>query len=160
MRARPLRLFAAAFTLLCFLVLWNAIAARPWVTTAKQPADPRLRALTLREHELRRESTEVKRLVARRWARYERRLAARRREIAASRRRHELELAAARLAAQRLAAAAAAHSAVVVSSVAPPASAPATGSAPGPAPAPRVVTLPPQVQTVALPPVTSTGSSH
>lgn len=154
MRNHTLRLYAAAATLLAFFVLWTSIAAKPWATTKKAAPDPRLLALTAREHRLRKEAATVQRLVAKRWKTYERRLAARRRAIAAAQRRHDAQVEAARLAAQRLAAAQAAASVSV--SYAPSSSGSSSASA---AAAPRVVTLPPRVQVVTLPPVTSSSSS-
>jgi hypothetical protein len=154
MRKRTLRLSAAAAATLAFVVLWSSIAAKPWATTKRPAQDPRLLALTAREHRLRAEAIAVKRLVARRWHVYERRLRVRRRQVAAARRRHAEQLAAARAAARRIAAAQAAASSV---SYAPAPAAPPAAAAP--AAAPRIVTLPPRVQVVTLPPVTSSSSS-
>jgi hypothetical protein len=150
-RNHTVRLYAAAATLLAFFVLWTSIAAKPWATAKRPAADPRLVALAAREHRLRAESAAVKRLVAHRWKVYERRLRARRGKIAAAERRHAQQVAAAQLAAQRIAAARAVASRTVA------AAAPAVSA--GPSPAPRVVTLPPRVQVVSLPPVTSSSSS-
>jgi hypothetical protein len=155
-RNHTLRLYAAAATLLAFFVLWTAIAAKPWATAKQPTADPRLATLAAREHRLRAESAAVKRLVAHRWQVYERRLRARRHQIAAAERRHAQQVAAAQLAAQRIAAARA-FASRTVAAAAPAVSAPAASA--GPSPAPRVVTLPPRVQIVALPPVTSSSSS-
>jgi hypothetical protein len=78
----------------------------------------------------------VEKTVHRRWAAYRRRLHAREAAIKTLEQRHAEQLAAA----QRTAAASAISY--------------------GSASASRVVTLPPQVRVVTLPPVTSSGSSH
>jgi hypothetical protein len=59
------RLYAAVATVLAFFVLWAAIAAHPWRSTA---TDPRLTALAQREQVLRREAVLVRQIVARRTA--------------------------------------------------------------------------------------------
>jgi hypothetical protein len=168
-----LRLYLAVVTLCVFFVLWAAIAARPWAAAATpQPAreDPRLTALDRWQQRLQHESRSVNRLVRARWARYERRLRERRAQIAAAERAHALQVAAAQAAAARAVAAGSSSPAgaapaptqvtTVVSSVSTtvPPTAPAAS-----APAPKVVTLPPQVQIVTLPassaPVTSSSTS-
>lgn len=149
MASSPARLTVGAATLLAFFVLWATIAAKPWAAAAASASDPRLAALKAREHRLRLEAAQVKRLVDRRWSVYEHRLAARKREIAAVRARHARQVAAARAAAARLAAQQVTYSAPVSYS---------SPTAPT-APAARVVTLPPKVTTVTLPPVTRTASS-
>lgn len=168
MKSHTARLYVTAVSLLVFFVLWATIAAHPWASPAKQALDPRLVQLTAREHRLQREALAVKRLVAQRWARYERQLIARRRAIAAAKQRHDAQVAAAQaayrqIAAQQAAAAASYAPASYARSSAPasaPVAASAPAAAPAAAPAPRVVTLPPQVRTVTLPAVTSSGSSH
>jgi hypothetical protein len=150
-RNHTVRLYAAAAALLAFFVLWTTVAAKPWATAKQPAADPRLVVLAAREHRLRAETTAVKRLVAHRWKVYERRLRARRREIAAAERRHAQQVAAAQLAAQRIAAAQAVASRTLAAA--------APAGSPGPSPASRVVILPPRVQVVSLPPVTSSSSS-
>jgi hypothetical protein len=156
LRNHTVRLYVAAATLLAFFVLWTSIAAKPWATAKRPAADPRLVALTVREHRLRAEALAVKRVVAHRWKLYERRLRARQGAIAAAEQRHSQQVAAAQLAAQRIAAArSVASRTVAVSSVS---SAPAASSSS--TPVQRVVTLPPRVQIVTLPPVTSSTSSR
>jgi hypothetical protein len=127
------RLYALALGVLVFLVAWAAVAAGPFprAKAAAVEPDSRLVALQKREARLTREQQRVNRLVERRFARYRKRLAERRREQAA------LDAAAA--------AAAVAASAVT---------APAAPAAPSFAPA-----APPPVQITTQPPVTSSGSS-
>ena len=56
------RLYALTLALVVFFLAWAVVAARPWSTPA---ADPRLKALALREAHLRRESKLVNELVHR-----------------------------------------------------------------------------------------------
>jgi hypothetical protein len=72
-------MYATALALLLFFLTWAVVAAKPWTTPA---ADPRLKALALREAGLRREAKVVNAIVQRRYAAYHRRLAARRAAIA------------------------------------------------------------------------------
>lgn len=148
MRSHTARLYAAAVTLLAFSVLWVTIAARPWTAAAPIRTDPRILVLAARERALRREAVQVRQIVAKRWHSYERRLRLREHTIALVRRRQSEQVAAARAAAARIAAQSTSY---------PP---PATAAAASPTTATRVVTLPPQVRVVALPPVTATSSSH
>lgn len=55
------RLYALALGLVVFFLAWAVVAARPWGTTS---TDPRLRALAVRETQLRQEATLVNRIVA------------------------------------------------------------------------------------------------
>jgi hypothetical protein len=112
------RLYALALGLVVFFLAWAVVAAHPWATTAP---DPRLRALAVREAQLRREAKLVRKVVTARWATYRVRLKARRAEI------------------KRVAAASAAAAAAQQASAAAPSS-PA-------APTVRVVNLPAQVVT-------------
>ena len=48
------RLYALALALVVFFLAWAVVAARPWATTPT--ADPRLKALAVREAQLRREA--------------------------------------------------------------------------------------------------------
>ena len=80
MTSHVARLYAAAVGIVVFFVAWAAIAAHPW-TTPKP--DPRIAALTAREHRIRAESVALKRVLARRWAAYRIALAARKKTIAA-----------------------------------------------------------------------------
>jgi hypothetical protein len=132
------RLYALAGCLLVFFVLWAAIAAHPWHSSAAR-ADPRLLALQQREHRIRAESVQVKRILARRFAAY--RVALTRREAKIGRARALIRLRAQQAAAQRAVAAQAAAqaAAAVATAPAPTPSAPAAASYS----APRVVTLPP-----------------
>lgn len=75
------RLYALALALVVFFLAWAVVAARPWSTPT---ADPRLRSLTARETQLRREARLVNRVVARRWAAYRVALQDRRTQIAAA----------------------------------------------------------------------------
>ena len=59
------RIYALALALVVFFLAWAVVAARPWVSAS---ADPRLRALAVREAALRREARTVKAIVARRFA--------------------------------------------------------------------------------------------
>jgi hypothetical protein len=73
------RLYALTLGLVVFFLAWAVIAAHPWATAS---ADPRLKALAVRETQLRREAKLVGKVVAHRWARYRVELKARRTEIA------------------------------------------------------------------------------
>jgi hypothetical protein len=75
------RLYALALALVVFFLAWAAIAAHPWATPA---ADPRLKALAVREAQLRKEAKLVKQVVAQRWATYRAQLKARQAQIAAA----------------------------------------------------------------------------
>ncbi len=55
------RLYALAIALAVFFLAWAVVAARPWATSA---ADPRMRALVVREAQLRREAALVNQIVA------------------------------------------------------------------------------------------------
>lgn len=147
MSSHALRVSVAAATLFVFFVLWAVIAAKPWASTsARQGVDPRLAALDRRQRRLRHESRAVKRTLDRRWREYRVRLRRREARIRTLERRHAEQVAAAQRAASTL-------SYASVSAV------PAAAAAPG-----HVVTLPPQVKVVTLPPAaspaTSSGSSH
>ena len=143
-----LRLYVAGVTLLVFLVLWAVIAARPWASTAPRPGlDPRLAALNGRQRRLEREARVVKRTLERRWRDYRQRLWQRQAQIHELERRHAAEVAAAARPAGTVATyASTSGGAAAVSSTA------------------QVVTLPPRVKIVTLPPATapatSSGSSH
>jgi len=76
------RLYALAGVLVVFFLTWALLAARPWAP-ARQVSDPRLTALAHREHQLRRDAVLVRRIVARRFARYRVALVRRRAELAA-----------------------------------------------------------------------------
>src|SRR5512146_2312299 len=91
-----LRLYVAGVTLLVFVVLWAAIAAKPWASTvARHALDPRLAALNGRQHRLEREARTVKRTLDRRWRDYRQRLRQRQAQIRKLERRHAAEVAAA-----------------------------------------------------------------
>jgi hypothetical protein len=89
-------LYALALSLVVFFLAWAVVAAHPWASAG---ADPRLRALALREAQLRHEARTVQKVVATRWARYRLELKARRAQIA------RVDAAAATAAAQAVAAA-------------------------------------------------------
>lgn len=116
------RLYALALALVVFFLAWAVVAARPWATATP---DPRLRALAVRETQLRHEAKLVQKVVAARWTTYRARLKARRAEIK-------------RVVAANAAAAAAAQQAAVAAAATPAAS----SSAPV-----QVVNLPAQVVT-------------
>ena len=73
------RFYGLALSLVAFFLAWAVVAAHPWATTTP---DPRLRALGVREAQLRHEARVVRKVVATRWARYRVRLKARRAQIA------------------------------------------------------------------------------
>ena len=73
------RTYATALALVLFFLTWAVVAAKPWSTPA---ADPRVKALALREARLRHEAKLVDAIVQRRFATYRRQLATRRAEIA------------------------------------------------------------------------------
>ena len=61
------RLYSLALALVVFFLAWAVVAAHPWGRTA---SDPRLKALTVREAQLRHEARLVNQVVALRWAAY------------------------------------------------------------------------------------------
>lgn len=73
------RLYALALALVVFFLAWAVVAARPWATTS---ADPRLRALAIRQAQLQREARLARKVVAARWVAYRAQLKARRAQIA------------------------------------------------------------------------------
>jgi hypothetical protein len=78
------RLYALALAVVVLFLTWAVVAAHPWIRSAPAAvADPRLAALKAREQRLRVEEAAVRKLLRRRWATYNRQLAARRRAIAA-----------------------------------------------------------------------------
>lgn len=79
MASHQARLYVLALALVVFFLGWAVVAAHPWATAA---GDPRLRALAVRETELRREATLVRKVVAARWAHYRVQLKLRRAAIA------------------------------------------------------------------------------
>lgn len=60
------RLYATALALVIFFLGWAAIAARPWVTTAK--VDPRMQVLAVRQAALQQQAKLVATIVAQRHA--------------------------------------------------------------------------------------------
>ena len=60
------RLYATALALVVFFLGWAAIAARPWVTTAK--VDPRMQVLAVRQAALQQQAKLVAMIVAQRHA--------------------------------------------------------------------------------------------
>lgn len=73
------RLYALALSLVVFFLAWAVVAAHPWASAS---ADPRLRALAIREAQLQREAKLVRKAVAARWTTYRVQLKVRRVEIA------------------------------------------------------------------------------
>ena len=80
MTEHTVRLYAAAVGLVVFFLFWAAIAARPWAATGDP--DPRATTIERREQQLARETRRVNRLVERRFAVHQKRLARRKRAIA------------------------------------------------------------------------------
>lgn len=74
------RLYTVAFALVVFFLAWAVVAAHPWASTS---ADPRLKALAVREAKLRQEAKLVQKVVAKRWAVYRAELKTRQAQIAA-----------------------------------------------------------------------------
>jgi hypothetical protein len=83
------RLYALALALVVFFLAWSVVAARPWGRTA---ADPRLKALAVREAQLRQQAKLVNQVVALRWVAYRRALRVRQAEIGAAK-AHAAQLA-------------------------------------------------------------------
>jgi type IV secretory pathway TraG/TraD family ATPase VirD4 len=73
------RLYAVTLGLVVFFLAWAVVAAHPWAAAS---ADPRLKALALRETQLRHETKLVQKIVAARWATYRADLKVRQAEIA------------------------------------------------------------------------------
>ena len=106
------RLYAAAGAIIAFFLLWMTIAAHPWAASAPvTPQDPRLVALTQREKRLQKRAANVKRIVDRRWAIYERRVAKREWQNSVALQQHLKQLEASQAAAVRAARAASAQTA-------------------------------------------------
>ena len=84
------RVYAIAAALVVLFLGWAAVAAHPWDAA---PTDPKVAALEARRAQVRHDAAEAKRVVAARWARYERRLEARRRAEAGYRRRLAVAMA-------------------------------------------------------------------
>lgn len=76
------RLYTVAVALVVFFLAWAVVASHPWASTA---ADPRLKALAVREAALRQEAKLVQQVVARRWAAYRAELKARQAQNTAAR---------------------------------------------------------------------------
>lgn len=73
------RLYGLALALVVFFLAWAVVAAHPWATAAN---DPRLKALGVRETQLRHEAKLVQKVVAARWAKYRLELKLRQAQIA------------------------------------------------------------------------------
>jgi hypothetical protein len=73
------RLYTLALALVAFFLAWAVVAAHPWASAS---ADPRLRALAIRQAQLERETKLVRKVVAARWATYRLELKVRRAQIA------------------------------------------------------------------------------
>ena len=96
------RLYTAAGAIVVFFLLWATVAAHPWATTEQlTPQDPRLVALAHREKKLQKRAAEVKRVIDRRWAVYERRSARRQWQNTVALQRHLQQLEASQAAAVR-----------------------------------------------------------
>ena len=106
------RLYAASGAIIAFFLLWMTIAAHPWAAAEPvTPQDPRLVALAQREKRLQKRAAEVKRIVDRRWAIYERRVAKREWQNSVALQQHLKQLEASQAAAIRAARAASAQGA-------------------------------------------------
>ncbi len=106
------RLYAASGTLIAFFLLWMTIAAHPWAAAEPvTPQDPRLVALAQREKRLQKRAADVKRIVDRRWAIYERRVAKREWKNSVALQQHLKQLESSQAAALRAARAASAQTA-------------------------------------------------
>ena len=57
------RLYALAVAVLVLFAAWAVVATHPWQTNSHQAADPRMRALVLRERRIRHDSLVVRRVV-------------------------------------------------------------------------------------------------
>jgi hypothetical protein len=79
MTSHHARLYGLALALVVFFLGWAVVAAHPWAAKA---TDPRLRALSVREAQLRHEAQVVRHVVAARWAHYRVEIKLRRAEIA------------------------------------------------------------------------------
>jgi hypothetical protein len=99
MTNHTVRLYAFALALVILFLTWATVAAKPWASQQKAAADPRVKALVLRQKRLRHDTVVVQRLVALRWRRYQARLRVRKAAIAVAVRKHKQALAAAQLAA-------------------------------------------------------------
>jgi hypothetical protein len=75
------RLYGLALALVVFFLGWAVVSAHPWATAA---ADPRLKALGIREAQLRHEARFVQKVVAARWAHYRVELKLRKAQIASA----------------------------------------------------------------------------
>jgi len=129
MTRHVVRLYALTLSVLVLFLTWAAVAAHPWSAAASAPKDPRLVALVQREAALRHRAAHVQLILNRRYRRYNRLLAVRRREIALVRRTNAALLArgrAIRAQAQSAAASYAAPSVTYVSVASSSGSAPAT----------------------------------
>lgn len=131
------RIYVLCSAILVLFIAWAVIAARPWVSPPTAKADPRLAALARREVRLRHDAVVVRRIVNRRWHTYTIALRDRRHAIRLAERRHRTQLLAAHAA--QVAASSAARLASTQTYSAPSYS----SSSSSPAPAVRVVTLPP-----------------
>jgi pyruvate/2-oxoglutarate dehydrogenase complex dihydrolipoamide acyltransferase (E2) component len=89
------RLYALAVSVLVLFLAWAVVATHPWQTKTHRAADPRIRALVIRERHIRHQSLLVRRLVNRRWHHYRIALAKRKTEISAAQRKHQQAVAAA-----------------------------------------------------------------
>jgi hypothetical protein len=89
------RLYTLAVSIVVLFLAWAAIATHPWQTKTRPAADPRVRALVLREQHLRHRSLVVRRIVGRRWKQYRIALAHRKQQISAAEKDHRQALASA-----------------------------------------------------------------
>jgi len=89
------RLYTLAVAVVVLFLAWAVIAAHPWQVRSRPAADPRVHALALREQRIRHETVVVRRIVARRWRRYQVALRHRRQQIATAQKHHQQAVAAA-----------------------------------------------------------------
>jgi len=98
MTKHVVRIYALTLSVLVLFLTWATVAAHPWSAAASAPKDQRLVALARREAALHRRAAHVQLILNRRYRRYNRLLAVRRREIAVVRRTNTVLLARARAA--------------------------------------------------------------
>jgi len=89
------RLYALAVSILVLFAAWAVVATHPWQTKPHKTADPRVRALVIRERRIRHQTVVVQRIVARRWHHYRIALAKRKKQITAAQKHHQQAVAAA-----------------------------------------------------------------
>ncbi len=133
------RSYAISLSILVFFLAWAVIAAKPWVQAPTAKTDPRILALNARENRLRRDATEIRAIVQKRWAVYHAQLVTRKHQIAARKKAQQALLARQTFAAQQ-APAQVVQQAQSTQSAAPAPSAPVVRVAPAAPPATQTKT--------------------